>query len=84
MYCSNCGAKIADGSKFCSECGALTGVENKNPDPIRMSRQSMTGRSGSMPSGGAYPGGKGSMPSGGAYPGGTRAPSPAPRQPAVR
>ena len=22
MYCSNCGAKLADNAKFCTECGA--------------------------------------------------------------
>lgn len=26
MFCSNCGKQIADGSKFCDECGAKQGV----------------------------------------------------------
>ncbi|MBQ3446517.1 MAG: zinc-ribbon domain-containing protein, partial [Synergistaceae bacterium] len=25
MFCSNCGANIADGSRFCSKCGASQG-----------------------------------------------------------
>ena len=29
MYCSNCGAKLADGAKFCSNCGAA----NQNSAP---------------------------------------------------
>lgn len=28
MYCRNCGHKLEEGDKFCSSCGAKTGVEN--------------------------------------------------------
>ena len=32
MYCSNCGKQIADGSKFCPECGASqTGAAPQQP-----------------------------------------------------
>lgn len=68
MYCSNCGAKIADGSRFCRECGAVTAPETANPEPVKMNRNPMNYGNSSMPSGGAYPGG--------AYPGGNSAPGP--------
>lgn len=29
MYCTNCGSKLADNARFCSECGAPTGVAKK-------------------------------------------------------
>lgn len=29
-FCSNCGQQIADGAKFCPECGAPTGVQAQN------------------------------------------------------
>ncbi|MCR5439825.1 MAG: DUF4352 domain-containing protein [Selenomonas sp.] len=29
MFCPNCGAEIQDGSKFCSSCGASTGVSQQ-------------------------------------------------------
>lgn len=28
-FCTNCGSRLNDGSKFCSECGANVGVQNK-------------------------------------------------------
>ena len=27
--CSNCGAVIAEGNKYCPECGAKVGIENR-------------------------------------------------------
>lgn len=32
MFCSNCGKQIADGSKFCDECGAQQGVKAETPN----------------------------------------------------
>lgn len=29
-YCANCGQKLADGSKYCVECGSFVGTTNKN------------------------------------------------------
>src|ERR1039457_6268483 len=35
MYCSNCGAKIADNAKFCAECGnKVNGDIDNTSDPI--------------------------------------------------
>ena len=83
MYCRNCGAKIPDGSKFCSECGTLTAPETPRqepaqPDPIKINRRPATGGGYSMPTGGgAYAGGNTYKPAGGAYPGGNN-PAPVP------
>ena len=30
MFCENCGAELADGAKFCSNCGNRVGVKRKN------------------------------------------------------
>ncbi len=33
MFCSNCGNKLIDGAKFCSECGAKVAVSVEIPEP---------------------------------------------------
>lgn len=34
MFCSNCGAEIAEGSAYCSACGAKTDVDSTASDPV--------------------------------------------------
>ncbi len=34
MYCTNCGTKLSDTARFCSECGAPTGVVARDTAPL--------------------------------------------------
>ena len=57
MYCRNCGAKLDDGAKFCTECGTGTAPETAAPTTEKEDRPLTTGENGFVPSGGAAPGG---------------------------
>lgn len=34
MFCKNCGAKLDEGSKFCSGCGMAVNAEGKLPETV--------------------------------------------------
>ena len=34
MFCKNCGAKLDEGSKFCSGCGMAVNAEGKSPETV--------------------------------------------------
>ena len=34
MFCKNCGAKLDEGSKFCSGCGMAVNAEGKSPESL--------------------------------------------------
>ena len=45
MFCSNCGAKLADGSKFCSECGiSLSGGNSQRRSSSVLTRRDVAGK----------------------------------------
>ena len=42
MYCSNCGAKLADGAKFCHECGKPVTISDSDKTDNKSDNQSIT------------------------------------------
>jgi len=48
MYCTKCGVELRDNDRFCSRCGALTGVGRVEIEPQRLMLDKENGKIGGV------------------------------------